>query len=202
LPAADVDIEPLESSDATRPLGRLTVRDVPLADGLLLHGDARPGLLLAFAALAAELVGVADELVGRSVAYARERRQFGTPIGAFQAVKHRLVDAHLAVERARALAYGAAVALARGAPDEQPEVAVHLAKAAASEAAVTAARTAVQVHGGIGITWESDVSFLYARARQAAGLLGGARRHYLAADALHRSAEGGRAVSASPSLSN
>ncbi|MFC5721497.1 acyl-CoA dehydrogenase family protein [Streptomyces gamaensis] len=115
-------------------------------------------------AVAAQALGVGRELLARTVAYVRARRQFGVPVGSFQAVGHRLADTLLALECAEPLVYGAAVALARGTPDAgRAEVAA--AKAAAGEAAYAAARTALQLHGAIGYTAEYDLSLWLGKAR-------------------------------------
>jgi alkylation response protein AidB-like acyl-CoA dehydrogenase len=143
---------------------------------VILEGDPRPALPVAWIAAAAELVGLATELLDRAVEHASTRVQFSQPIGSFQAVKHRLVDTLLAVERARSLTRYAALRVTEDGEDAAR--AGHRAKAAASEAASIAARTAVQVHGGIGITAEHDVSLLYLRARQLSMLLGGPDEHY------------------------
>ncbi|MEV5707215.1 acyl-CoA dehydrogenase family protein [Actinoallomurus sp. NPDC052274] len=112
-------------------------------------------------ACAAQLVGVGRRLLKVSVEYARTRRQFGRPIGEFQAVKHHLADALVSLEYARPLVHGAA--LAHGTPDFPRDVSA--AKVAASEAAYTAARIALQVHGAIGYTDEYDPSLLIRKAR-------------------------------------
>lgn len=164
--------------DPTRPLARIGAEAVPAAVAPL-----RPGALaVPFLAAAAELVGIADALLATATRYAGEREQFGTRIGAFQAVKHRLVDALLLVERARSLTYRAAVlADAEGTDAGELLTAAHLAKAAAAEAATEVARSSVQVHGGVGMTAEHDVSLFYLRARQASMQLGGRDGHYAAA---------------------
>ena len=168
-----------EAMDGTSPVGILELSDHEIADAAVLKYDAHAVLPVAWIAAAAELVGLAAELLGRSVAYAKDRVQFGQPIGAFQGVKHRLVDVHLVLERARSLSLYAALAVVEDRPDLVR--AAHRAKAAASEAASAAARAAVQVHGGSGITAEEAVSGLYLRARQKSMLLGGHDEHYEAA---------------------
>ncbi|MCV7092942.1 acyl-CoA dehydrogenase family protein, partial [Mycobacterium interjectum] len=111
------------------------------------------------------------------VEHAKARRQFGAPIGAFQGIKHALADNHVAVERARSLTYAAAARLAD--PDEGDAwTAAALAKAAAGDAAVTCARTAVQVHGALGQTWEHDIHLYVRHAWQGAALLGDSRALY------------------------
>jgi alkylation response protein AidB-like acyl-CoA dehydrogenase len=172
-------VRPEAAMDPTTEVGVLDVAAHDIGDSVILEGDPRPALPVAWIAAAAELVGLATELLDRSVEHARSRVQFSRPIGSFQAVKHRLVDTLLAVERARSLTRYAAL---RVTEDREDAVrAGHRAKAAASEAASMAARTAVQVHGGIGITAEHDVSLLYLRARQLSMLLGGPDEHYACA---------------------
>lgn len=175
LPAAEVTIESVEGMDRTHPLGLVSVDGVEAAIAPLPNGLA--DLAVAFATAAAELVGIAARMLELSVEHARERRQFGVPIGSFQGVKHRLADALVELERARSLTYRAAVACAGDDPGAALRAA-RMAKAAASDAATEVGRSAVQVHGGIGITVEADVSLLYMRARQASMQLGGRDAHY------------------------
>lgn len=113
-------------------------------------------------ASAAELVGVAGRLVELSAAYACQRRQFGKPIGSFQAVKHMLASAKVELEYARPAVERAAWSVARGAAARALHVS--MAKLLASEAAALAARTALQVHGAIGYTWEQDLHLWMRRA--------------------------------------
>lgn len=116
----------------------------------------------AMLATAAQSLGVGLALLDRTVAYARQRSQFGTPIGAFQAVKHRLADTLLALEFARPLLFGAAVGLADG---HAPDGDLAAAKVTTGEAAYTAARTALQIHGAIGYTEELALSLWLRKAR-------------------------------------
>ncbi|HEY6759948.1 MAG TPA: acyl-CoA dehydrogenase family protein [Baekduia sp.] len=169
--------------DEVSAIGRIAADGLVVDGAIELPGDPSPAIDVLLLAAGAELVGLSATLVSLSVEHARNRVQFGKPIGAFEAVKHRIVDAHLGVERARSLVRQAAVLAA--AADAEAGVVAHLAKAAASEAAGEAARMAVQVHGGIGITHEHDVSLLYLRARTLAALLGGADDHYAAAATAH-----------------
>jgi len=172
-----VHIQP--AMDPTSTIGVLDVAARDIGDSVILEGDPRPALPVAWIAAAAELVGIAAELLDRSVDHARSRVQFGRPIGSFQAVKHRLVDILLLIERARSLTRYAALAVRDGREDAVR--AAHRAKAASSEAGSAAARAAVQVHGGVGITAEHDVSLLYLRARQLSMTLGGPDDHYACA---------------------
>jgi alkylation response protein AidB-like acyl-CoA dehydrogenase len=161
----------LATMDATRPLGRLNTR----ALGQEVTGtraDLRTRLL---AALAAEAVGVAQWALETSVAYVGRREQFGKQIGIYQAVSHPLADTYVGVEHARSLAYWAAWAVAEG--DEQAEVAAAAAKAHAAETAVLACERAIQVHGGIGFTWEHDLHRYYKRAQSLEAFEGNGAEH-------------------------
>jgi len=126
-------------------------------------------------ATAAELVGLADRMVTMAAEYAKERHQFGKPIGSFQAVQHHLADALLALEFARPVVYRAAHTLAHGGADRA--VHVSMAKAYASDAALLAARTALQVHGAIGYSWEHDLHLFMKRAWALAAAWGDAGWH-------------------------
>ena len=112
---------------------------------------------------AAQLAGAAKAMLDQSVDYARQRSQFGRPIGSYQAIKHKLADVHIALELARPLVYGAALALADGSPDTARDVSA--AKVAAGEAALLAARSALQTHGAIGFTAEYDLSLWLLRVQ-------------------------------------
>jgi alkylation response protein AidB-like acyl-CoA dehydrogenase len=114
-------------------------------------------------ATAAQLVGAGQAMLDASVAYAKQRSQFGRVIGSYQAIKHKLVDVYIAVELARPLVYGAALALADGSPDTARDVSA--AKAAASDAALLSARSSLQTHGAIGFTQEHDLSLLLLRVQ-------------------------------------
>jgi alkylation response protein AidB-like acyl-CoA dehydrogenase len=114
-------------------------------------------------ATAAQLVGAGQAMLDTSVAYAKQRSQFGRIIGSYQAIKHKLADVHIAVELARPLVYGAALSLADGSPETARDVSA--AKAAASEAALLAARSSLQTHGAIGFTAEHDLSLWLLRVQ-------------------------------------
>jgi alkylation response protein AidB-like acyl-CoA dehydrogenase len=163
VPARD-HVEPVASLDPTRRLGRVTWEPAD-ADVLLAGAAGRAAwdALVGRAAMAtaAQLVGLADRLVGLGAAYALDRHQFGRPIGSFQAVKHLLADARVALEFARPTVYAAAWALDRS--TSEAGIAASVAKSAAGEAAATAARAALQVHGAIGYTWECDLQLYLKR---------------------------------------
>jgi alkylation response protein AidB-like acyl-CoA dehydrogenase len=129
----------------------------------VLAPDAVTALLeRAAVALAAEMVGTARRMFDMTLAYAKERYQFDVPIGSFQAIQHKLADVSLVVERARSAVQYAAMAIDADDPDRHR--AVHTAKAAAGVAATQAAKEGVQIHGGIGFTWEHDLHLFLRRA--------------------------------------
>lgn len=157
--------------DRTRPLAELTLDRTPArllsADGGGILARVRD---LACTALAAEQTGAAARALEVTVRYAKERVQFGRPIGSFQAVKHRLADLHTAVEGARSLA------LAAAASDAAPALAA-AAASACSEAYAYVAAEMIQLHGGIGITWEHEAHEYFKRAHGSALLFGSPAAH-------------------------
>lgn len=157
--------------DRSRPLADLRFDGTSLAVG---QGAAQ-GVLRATAALAAEQVGVGRGAVDLAVDYANTREQFGQSIGRFQGVAHQLADAFVGLELAWSLVLYACWAVDDGHPEATS--AVHRAKAKAGEAAVFACERAMQVHGGIGITWEADPHLYLRRAVADDAWLGPARRH-------------------------
>ena len=114
-------------------------------------------------ATAAQLVGAGQALLDSSVEYAKQRSQFGKVIGTYQAIKHKLADVHIALELARPLVYGAALSVADRSPETERDVSA--AKVAASDAALLAARSALQTHGAIGFTQEHDMSLSLLRVQ-------------------------------------
>jgi alkylation response protein AidB-like acyl-CoA dehydrogenase len=125
--------------------------------------------------VAADLVGIAREAISRTVAYDRERQQFGVPVGSFQAIKHALADLHVGVTMAEHAALYAAHAVDERLPDAP--LAVSVAKAKASDVALQATGAMIQYHGGIGYTWEHEAHFFYKRAKRLAGQWGDADTH-------------------------
>jgi alkylation response protein AidB-like acyl-CoA dehydrogenase len=126
-------------------------------------------------ATAAELLGLSDRMIAMAADYARERHQFGRPVGSFQAVKHLLAGARVRLEFARPLVYAAAWSLEAG--DPTGSRAASTAKAYASDAATEAARVSLQVHGAIGYTWECDLHLFLKRAWALAEAWGSAADH-------------------------
>ncbi len=127
------------------------------------------------AVLAAEVLGVCQRALEMTLDYVKDRKQFGVPVGSFQAVSHRCAQMLLHTESVRSAAYFAAWA-ADAEPDRLPEAAA-LAAAAAADGGREVTASAIQAHGGIGCTWEADVHWLYKRAQLDAALLGGSHRH-------------------------
>jgi len=157
---------PVVSLDMTRQLCDLSFDDAPgrlIASGAAASQALDAALTAGAGVLAAEQVGVAQRCLDMTLAYVKERRQFARPVGSFQALKHRLADVWVAVSQARAASRYAAACLASGDPDAK--VAVAIAKAYCSEAAVHAAQECVQLHGGIGFTWEHPAHLYLKRAK-------------------------------------
>jgi alkylation response protein AidB-like acyl-CoA dehydrogenase len=164
------DVEPFESMDATRRFARVRAQG-----GDPLPGDLGPALDGIATAVAAENVGVAQRAMEMAVAYARERKQFDRPIGAYQAVSHRCAQMLLEVEGSRSGVYYAAWCA-----DSEPEsrsLAASSAKAYASDAGWRVCSSSLQVHGGIGFTWEHDLHFFLKRAKTNALMFGSAAEH-------------------------
>ncbi|AWT41731.1 MULTISPECIES: acyl-CoA dehydrogenase family protein [Streptomyces] len=180
VPADAVTVTPQVSLDLTRPVA--TVRLDGVAGRRL--GDAGPAVRRALRAgaglLASEQLGLADWALTETVRYLKERKQFNRPVGSFQALKHRLAQLWLEVVNLRAAARAAADALATG---EDADVAVAVAQAYAAPVAVRAAEEALQLHGGIGMTWEHPVHLYLKRAKADSIAYGtaGAHRSALAA---------------------
>ncbi len=180
VPADDpgVTITPLETLD---PLRRQSHVELDRARGTLLGPEDAAWPLLARVldraaiALAAEMTGAAERCLDLSVAYARERIQFGRPIGSFQAIKHKAAEVLLEVESAKSAAWWASwVADSDG---EDLAEAASLAKAFCADALARAAAENLQIHGGLGFTWENDAQLYYKRARSSDILLGDASWH-------------------------
>jgi alkylation response protein AidB-like acyl-CoA dehydrogenase len=179
--AGGLSVKPMPSMDGTRKVYEVGFEGVIVqeADALGADGDA-PGALdsalsVATTALCAEMVGGMQWLLDTTVEYAKTRQQFGRSIGSFQAVQHQCADMLLMTESARSAAYYAAWALTEG--DASANVAVAIAKAYCSDAYREAANRSVQVHGGIGFTWEHDLQLYYKRSKSSETLFGDAAFH-------------------------
>ncbi|MCX5072099.1 acyl-CoA/acyl-ACP dehydrogenase [Streptomyces sp. NBC_00513] len=178
VPASEVTLTPLVPLDLTRPLARVTLDGAAgtrLADAATARAAVAGALLTGAGLLASEQLGLAEWCLTETVAHVRGRHQFNRPIGSFQALKHRLARLWLDVASARAAARAAADALATGAPDAPLTVAV--AQAYCSGVAVRAAEECVQLHGGIGMTWEHPAHLYLKRAKADSLALGTAGHH-------------------------
>jgi alkylation response protein AidB-like acyl-CoA dehydrogenase len=176
--AEGLSVRPEPSIDLTRRLYSVQLENVRVsnADTLPAAGaDYHPVFFRICVALAAESTGVAQRTMEMAVAYAGDRKQFGRPIGSFQAVSHRCAQMLLETENARSAVYGAAWA-ADAEPESLP-LAASIAKAYASEVGWRVPDASIQVHGGIGFTWEHDLHFFLKRGRANAAMFGDARWH-------------------------
>jgi alkylation response protein AidB-like acyl-CoA dehydrogenase len=166
----EASTEPVETIDPTRAYARVTS-----SNGEALDGSIEGGLDRAEVVLSAELTGIAQRALDMTVEYVKTRQQFGRPIAVFQAVSHGCADMFMETESARSAVYAAAWAA-----DADPETlpwAASVAKAVAAEAGPRVTRKAIQLHGGIGFTWEADVHWLFKRAHLDAAQLGKPHEH-------------------------
>ena len=172
--APGLRIEPMKGMDLTRKIYSVDFKNTP-AEKLGGAGELARALDTATAALAAEMTGGMQRVLETTVAYAKTRKQFGKPIGIFQAVQHLCADMYLETESSRSAAYYAAWALQENAPDAAKAVSV--AKMYASDAGRTVGNRGIQVHGGMGFTWENDLHLYYRRAKASETMLGDATFH-------------------------
>jgi alkylation response protein AidB-like acyl-CoA dehydrogenase len=182
VPSSVVSVTTIASFDPSRPVARVSFENVSIAPDRVL-GDPGPeaaaairrAIEVATAGLAVDIVGTCQTIFDVTLDYAKEREQFGVPIGSFQAIKHKFADMYIALERARATAYFAALTIAED--DERRSVAVSTAKAAAGDCAALLAKEGIQIHGGIGFTWEHDMHLWVRRVKSGSLLLGTATEH-------------------------
>jgi alkylation response protein AidB-like acyl-CoA dehydrogenase len=178
--SGDVEATPRTTLDPTLPVADLRLDGVTVPEERVLAEPGTPGVERgvrrateeAAVAMAAMTVGACRKIFETTVDYAKVREQFDRPIGSFQAIKHRLVDMYLAVERASALVHYAALTIAEDTSD-RGQVAV-AAKAAAGDCQRLVVEDGLQLHGGIGYTWEQDLHFLLKRAKTGDALFGSA----------------------------
>jgi alkylation response protein AidB-like acyl-CoA dehydrogenase len=184
LAQPEVSRQDLESLDPTQRLASITCRNATGIDlGPIPASSLNDCMALAWTLLAAQALGAATTALEISSRYVKQRRQFGQPIGRFQAVKHRLADMLIDVENARSAAYNAGWALTQAREDAQ--LAAHLAKAVGTENSVRVTQSAIQAHGGIGFTWEYDLHLYLRRAKTCELALGQPDEHFAAiADAI------------------
>lgn len=161
--------------DQTRPYAHVTLngaKGAPLADAITAISHAHRA---AFVAIAAEALGGAQACLDRTVSYSKERVQFGRQIGSFQAYKHRLADMMIEIEQARSAVYWAACAADE--ESDEAELAMHAAKAFATDTYFRCAGDMIQLHGGIGFTWEHDAHLFFKRARATQTAMGNNNWH-------------------------
>jgi alkylation response protein AidB-like acyl-CoA dehydrogenase len=175
VPAGELEIERVGTFDQRLHVGHVTGAGAAGTAGLV------PGVPdLALMGLAVSTVGACRKILDMTVAYVKQRHQFGVPIGSFQAVKHKAADMYVAIERARALAYYSALTLAEASPDDaspRAHTAALMAKAAAGECQEVVFANGLQLHGAIGFTWENELHFYLKRAVAGDLLLGTASVH-------------------------
>jgi alkylation response protein AidB-like acyl-CoA dehydrogenase len=170
-----VTVVSLPSFDITRPVARLELTHAPAEALTAGSADAIDRTLdVARVLLAAEMLGGAEACLAMAVEYARTRRQFGRPIGSFQAVKHACAEMLIEVDATRAAVMYAAMSAD---DDRELQIAAPLAKAQAADTFTLCAGSAIQVHGGIAFTWEHDVHLFFRRATTTRALFGGSRHH-------------------------
>ena len=182
VPVADVATSPVRALDGSRRLTHVDLegvrveRDRVLGDGT---GSAAPGLRRAIeeatVAAALEIVGTAQTIFDVTLDYAKQREQFGVPIGSFQAIKHKFADMIVSLERARATGYFAALTIAED--DARRTSATSVAKVAAGDCQRLLGKEGIQIHGGIGYTWEHDMHLYVKRAKSLEPLFGSSSTH-------------------------
>jgi alkylation response protein AidB-like acyl-CoA dehydrogenase len=172
--ARGLKISPMSAMDLTRKLYVVEFSNTP-AEEIGAATDLPRAFDIATAALAAELVGGMQRTLDITVEYAKTRKQFGKPIGMFQAVQHQCADMYLETESARSAVYYAGWALGENSPDAANAVSV--AKMYASDAGRTVGNRGIQIHGGMGFTWENDLHLYYRRAKASETAFGDATFH-------------------------
>jgi alkylation response protein AidB-like acyl-CoA dehydrogenase len=181
VPRAALKTRRANALDASRPLVELELDGVRVGPERILGQPGRSApalertLQVSCVALAVETTGTCQAIFDQTLAYARQREQFGRPIGSFQAVQHKFADMFGALEKARAAAYFAAMTLAED--DPRRALAASMAKVAAGDAQRLLAKEGIQTHGGIGFTWEQDLHLFVKRAKTGEALFGTSRQH-------------------------
>ncbi|MGA5535940.1 acyl-CoA dehydrogenase family protein [Mycolicibacterium nivoides] len=173
--AAKVSAKRSPVFDPVLHVAEVSFDDVHVDDADRVHVDTEKARHLALAGMAVTMVGACQRVLDLALEHVKQRQQFGVAIGSFQAVQHKAVDMHVAIERARALSYFAALTIA--ADDPRRRLASAMAKAAAGECQAVVFRHGLQLFGAMGFTWENDVQFALKRAKAGELLLGGAAEH-------------------------
>jgi alkylation response protein AidB-like acyl-CoA dehydrogenase len=173
--AAKVSVKRSAVFDPVLHVAEVSFDDVHVDDTDRIHVDTEKARHLALTGMAITMVGACQRVLDLALEHVKQRQQFGVVIGSFQAVQHKAVDMHVAIERARALSYFAALTIA--ADDPRRRLASAMAKAAAGECQAVVFRHGLQLFGAMGFTWENDVQFALKRAKAGELLLGGAAEH-------------------------
>ncbi|MFO7590364.1 MAG: acyl-CoA dehydrogenase family protein [Acidimicrobiia bacterium] len=183
VPSSDLMIEPMAALDPTRGLGTLRLDGVTVAADRCLGvpgpetaAALRRAIDVAVMGLALEALGTCQTIFDVTLEYAKQREQFGVPIGSFQAIKHKLANMLVALERARSTGYFAALTIAEDDPERW--LATSTAKAAANDCQRLLASEGIQIHGGIGYTWEHDMHMYVRRVKTNAALFGTTAEHH------------------------
>jgi len=156
-------------------VAEVSLNGVRVADTERLAADTERARHLALMGMAVTMVGACQRILDLALEHAKSRHQFGVPIGSFQAIQHKAADMHVAIERARALSYFAALTIS--ADDPRRRIAAAMAKASAGECQALVFRHGLQTFGAMGFTWENDLQFALKRAKAGEHLLGGAAEH-------------------------
>lgn len=175
VPAAATTTRRTAVFDPILHIAEVSFAEVRVTDELRVAADSERARHRALTGLALTMVGACQRILDLALEHVRTRQQFGVPLGSFQAVKHKAADMHVAVERARALAYFAALTIATD--DPRRRLAASMAKAAAGECQSVVFRHGLQLFGGMGFTWENDLQFALKRAKAGELMLGGAAEH-------------------------
>lgn len=181
VPGSQIAATTLDALDPTLRLATVTLDDVRVpSDHVVALPSTADGILerslqTSLVCVSALVVGACGSVLDRTIEYAKTRKQFDQPIGSFQAVKHKLADMYVAVERARSLTYFAALTICED--DPRRETAASMAKAAAGDCQRLVVQDGLQLHGGIGYTWEFDLHLYLKRATALEAFLGSSRFH-------------------------
>lgn len=173
--AAAVTTRTASVFDPTLHVADVSFSGVAVPDTARMRVDVERARHVALTGMAMTMVGACQRILDLALEHVRGRQQFGVPIGSFQAVQHKAADMHVAIERARALAYFAALTIA--ADDSRRRMASAMAKAAAGECQSVVFRHGLQLFGAMGFTWENDLQFALKRAKAGELMLGGAAEH-------------------------
>ena len=173
--ADDVTSRRVDVFDPVLHVAEVSLVGVHVADTERQLVDAERARHVALMGMSITMVGACQRILDLALDHAKSRQQFGVPIGSFQAIQHKAADMHVAIERARALSYFAALTIA--ADDPRRRIAAAMAKASAGECQALVFRHGLQTFGAMGFTWENDLQFALKRAKAGELLLGGAAEH-------------------------